>query len=302
MTESFLAQHEKAPAHFPKMVYKQSLVIDIVGDDDDGNYHCLDTNALYEPEDKEEEEEDKVENSALFPFADEPVSNTTFKEENSAPFADEAVSNTSIKEENSAPFVDEAVPNMSCDSIEVRGSTWVEDLMFFLAKDTHFEPVQNILRIYPSSPDDSSVDASMLNSLRSYTSITDVYISIPVKSVALELVLNSLPSITSVFVEAISPNASFNVHSNCVRTLELIDYPIPSEDSFLGQVPPVMFHFPKLELIVDGHGCFAFTGLSSGTKPRKMILEDISEVPLRRSDMYAYLSTLMLKELHISDD
>ena len=149
------------------------------------------------------------------------------------------------------------------------------------------------------SSSDDTPDAFLLNSLCSNTSISDVYISIPVKSVALELVLNSL-SMTTVYVEAIAPNASFNLQSHSIKVLELVDYTLPDE-KFV-EPPPVIFHCPKLESLVDGHGCFAFSGLSSGTKPCKMELEDIFKVPMARSTMYAYLCSLKLKELHISED
>jgi hypothetical protein len=184
---------------------------------------------------------------------------------------------------------------MNSFTLEVRGSTWIKDLERHLANTSN--PPLRTLHIYPEP--DSHSDAThpsdfLLSLIREHKSIKEVFISIPLKSVALEMVLNAL-SMSAVYVEAIAPNASFNLHSHSAKVLELIDYPIP-EESFV-EPPPVMFYCPKLESLVDGHGCFAFSGLSSETKPSKMELEDISKVPMERSKMYAYLGSLKLEKL-----
>ena len=189
---------------------------------------------------------------------------------------------------------------MNSFTLEVRGSTWIKDLERHLANTSN--PPLRTLHIYPEP--DSHSDAThpsdfLLSLIREHKSIKEVFISIPLKSVALEMVLNAL-SMSAVYVEAIAPNASFNLHSHSAKVLELIDYPIP-EESFV-EPPPVMFYCPKLESLVDGHGCFAFSGLSSETKPSKMELEDISKVPMERSKMYAYLGSLKLEKLQIMED
>tara|TARA_B110000902_G_C14119784_1_gene517711 strand:- start:187 stop:777 length:591 start_codon:yes stop_codon:yes gene_type:complete len=192
---------------------------------------------------------------------------------------------------------------MNSSTLEVRGSTWLKDLEHLLrVRAMCNPPLIKKLHIYPEpeSYSDATHPSDLLLSLiRKQKSIVEVFISIPLKSVALEMVLNAL-SMTAVYVEAIAPNASFNLHSHSAKVLELIDYPIP-EESFV-EPPPVMFYCPKLESLVDGHGCFAFSGLSSETKPSKMELEDISKVPMERSKMYAYLGSLKLENLQIIED
>ena len=189
---------------------------------------------------------------------------------------------------------------INLSALEVRGSTWLKDLEQYLANTSN--PPLKTLHMYPEpeSYSDATHPSDLLLSLiREHKSIKEVFISIPLKSVALEMVLNAL-SMTAVFVEAIAPNASFNLHSHSAKLLELIDYSIPDE-KFVDP-PPVMFHCPKLESLVDGHGCFAFSGLSSGTKPSKIELQDVSKVPMARSIMYAYLCSLKLENLQIIED
>ena len=189
---------------------------------------------------------------------------------------------------------------MNSFTLEVRGSTWIKDLERHLANTSN--PPLRTLHIYPepeSHSDATHPSDFLLSLIREHKSIKEVFISIPLKSVALEMVLNAL-SMSAVYVEAIAPNASFNLHSHSAKVLELIDYPIP-EESFV-EPPPVMFYCPKLESLVDGHGCFAFSGLSSETKPSKMELEDVSKVPMARSIMYAYLCSLKLEKLQIMED
>jgi len=189
---------------------------------------------------------------------------------------------------------------MNSFTLEVRGSTWLKDLEQHLANTSN--PPLRTLRIYPEP--ESYSDAThpgdfLLNLIREHKSIKEVFISIPLKSVALEMVLNAL-SMTAVYVEGIAESALFTLHSDSAERLELIDYPIPDE-SFV-EPPPVMFYCPKLESLVDGHGCFAFSGLSSGTKPSKIELQDVSKVPMARSIMYAYLCSLKLENLQIIED
>jgi len=189
---------------------------------------------------------------------------------------------------------------MNFSTLEVRGSTWLKDLEQHLANTSN--PPLRTLHIYPepeSYSDATHPSDFLLSLICEHKSIKDVFISIPLKSVALEMVLNAL-SMTAVYVEAIASNASFNLHSHSAKVLELIDYSIPDE-KFVDP-PPVMFHCPKLESLVDGHGCFAFSGLSSETKPSKIVLEDVSKVPMARSIMYAYLCSLKFENLQIIED
>lgn len=80
--------------------------------------------------------------------------------------------------------------------------------------------------------------------------------------------------------------------------LELVRYPV-SDDEFV--IPPLV-HRAYLESLIDVHGCFAFSRLSPDTKPWKVDCEDISMVPMQRSDTFAYLCSLKVQDLHFRED